>query len=188
MNENERYFLLLEFETAWDHLRMLDSRRFQIFQFHTAFTGIAVGGGISIFQLSSLQEKYLFLSCFFISLMLFFYSFLCRKLLKEEIRAGMRYRKKITEIREIFIANTEDKKISRYIILGKNYSVDLSQSNDNSFCVSNFLKQKEKTVFFYITLFMNTISFISLIIAAFFLMEFLSCPDAQVYYKIKQII
>lgn len=115
MDSNQKDFLVAEFNTAWDMILAIDSRR-GIFSRYYNILFIAVLA-VSTNVLINAKEID-FLACFGLTLV-FVFTFLAgsvtKGILESERSGNIRYRKKINLIREVFLSRSEDPLIKEYL-------------------------------------------------------------------------
>jgi hypothetical protein len=115
LSEAEVSFLLAEFTTAWDMVLAIDNRRSVFARYYTVlFVGVVAVISSFFLRLSSVD----LLVCVGATLMLAFTivaGVTVRKILESERGANIRYRRKVNLIREMFLAESKNPNIRKYL-------------------------------------------------------------------------
>jgi cation transport regulator ChaB len=116
MDNNEKDFLLAEFNTAWDTIQNIDIRRGTFARYYSAFFVAVLAIVVKI--LFDKDNNIGLLMCIELNVILLLtllVAVIVKDILKSEREANIKYRKKINLIREIFLAGSNDEKIIEYL-------------------------------------------------------------------------
>lgn len=162
LEDEELNFLMKEFETAWVHLGLLDSRRYHIFQYYSVFIGVTLGAVITSVELLSNKTILLYTALTCIFLLISFTSLTLISVIKSERKAVERYRDKINIIRRVFLENCENSHIKKILSkkgVGAAFEIKKCKKNSLSFC-NLFIKKFHCTALF-IKIYIQVIGFIA---------------------------
>lgn len=134
MDKHEQDFLLLEFETAFEHINRIDDRRMRFVEFLLSLNSLLATGVAAVllamrsdergFQLAPRHAAFVVLA----ALLGILGTKLILSMVDSERAANIRYRMKVNHIRGLFLKNSTDPGIKRYL---KNYK-DLGTPTDAS--------------------------------------------------------
>ncbi|PCJ17948.1 MAG: hypothetical protein COA96_17385 [SAR86 cluster bacterium] len=170
----EEIFLIEDFKTAWNHLGLLDSRRYQIFQYYAAFVGVCIGAITASFRFLSdnIIQQLFFASA--ILFLVFLVSITSILILKSERKATERYRDKINLIRKVFLEGCENADIAEALSnngAGSSFEIVPCKTNDLSF-INIFKKEKHCTAL-YIKVLIQVLGDVAIIVSVIALIEIL---------------
>lgn len=166
----EENHLIEEFKTAWTHLGLLDSRRYHIFQYYSAFIGVSVGATVASFKFLSgspvLQN--LFPSAIFA--LVFVISLTSVQILRSERKATERYRDKINLIRKVFLGTCNNNDIAVALKnKGVGSSFEIVPCIKNDLSLNNFLAKEMRCTALYIKALIQIIGFIAIVLSFLFI-------------------
>ena len=115
MNDMTKDLLIAEFETSWQQLFNIDSRRGIFFNYFNAAFFVVLAFTAKTWVETPAQTLFSVIALSGVYVLLAVMAEATRRILESEREANVRYRKKINLIREIILADVEDPKIQMYM-------------------------------------------------------------------------
>lgn len=164
ISESEEKFLIEEFKTAWSHLGLLDSRRYNIFQYFSAFVGVSIGAIIGAMKYLSGDHLLKYLACLGIFSLVSLTASISVAILISERKATERYRNKINKIRKIFLVNCKNQLLSESLRSdGFGCSLEIEECTTNNLSVFNLFSHDMRCTSLYISAYIQAIGMAAII-------------------------
>jgi len=155
MNENERNFLISEFETSWQMILAFDKRRFLTIYSYTVLLILLTT--VIFFSKSNTLTITL-------AIIGEVAGFTYVMILKRERDANERYRNKINALRKIFLANSENEGIQEYLSHSE-YGIIVGGGQIVPFRFRDIFKLSKTLHAVYLLLFLEMIMFLVIALA-----------------------